>query len=520
MSETMVNAKPLAPVDELSEWRTEAFEALRAALLRTGYTDSILHFAEGVAPAMFDHLRLPLVNRALERRGDAAATLARLFAYDDAIEPRTLQGLLGTECYGVLESSGILKTASSAADRVRSRFRLLPLEGLWILSDRFDAGTDCVMGPGPTTVQLIRLLPERVTGSVLDVGCGAGSLALVAASRGASPVIGVDLNARALETARFNARLNGLNVDFRQGDLLQPVIHDSFDLIVAQPPYVSHPPGVPATTYLHGGPQGDEIAMRLISDLPRVLSPTGRALILMDTAVRKGDLLSNRIRLLLHDAPVDLVVLAAPGASADLQSIGYALLDSAEVGSEYSAAVRRYRDHMDALGIEEFRHCLAMLRAHIGGPRTGGRFTIQLRVRTLPKRAATLERILAGLDLAALDDGALRRRAVRAASGALWVEERQGLDPASESTNCVRFAPDDILLDQEISEAGRTLIEVLHEEATIDAAIARYAAVCDAAPDEVSGHVLDFVREGLSRGTLEGAPAATEHGCAPGLQEG
>jgi methylase of polypeptide subunit release factors len=67
--------------------------------------------------------------------------------------------------------------------------------------------------------------------------------------------------------------LNGLQADFRQKSLLALVIRESFDLVLAQPPYVPHPPSLPAT-YLYGG-QGDEIAMRLISDLGRVLNPRG-----------------------------------------------------------------------------------------------------------------------------------------------------------------------------------------------------------------------------------------------------
>jgi SAM-dependent methyltransferase len=359
------------------------------------------------------------------------------------------------------------------------------------------------MGPGPTTLQLVRLLPAQPTGAVLDFGCGAGTIALVAASRGAPVAIGTDINARAIEIARFNAQLNGLEADFRYGDLLEPVAGIPFDLVVAQPPYVSHPPGIATTTYLHGGPRGDEIAMRLVPEVARALAPGGRALILMDDAVRKGDLLSGRLRDLLGDAPVDLVILAAPGASADLQSIGYALLDSPRLGDDYSVAVRRYRDHLDDLGVEEFRHCLALLRVHSDHTRSGGRFTIQLRVRSLPKDDGTLNGILASLDLAALDDDTLRHRTVRAWSGARWVEERLGPNPASDANHFVRYPTGDFHLDHELSEAGRTLIEVLESTETIDAAVHRYARICDAPPDEVREHVIDFVREGLSRGTLE-----------------
>ncbi len=52
----------------------------------SGYDESILRFTEAAARGMFDHLRLPLVNRALEKRGDPAEILARLFAYDDSAD--------------------------------------------------------------------------------------------------------------------------------------------------------------------------------------------------------------------------------------------------------------------------------------------------------------------------------------------------------------------------------------------------------------------------------------------------
>jgi hypothetical protein len=106
----------------------------------------------------------------------------------------------------------------------------------------------------------------------------------------------------------------------------------------------------------------------------------------------------------------------------------------------------------------------------------------------------------------------LRRRTVRAAGRAQWVDERETLDRTIEPTSYARFPSDDFLLDQEISEAGRTLIETLSAESTIDDAIDRYATICGATPEEVGDHVLDFVREGLSRGTLEAGIAARQHG--------
>ena len=56
---------------------------------------------------------------------------------------------------------------------------------LWLLSDSLAAGRDAVMGPGGGTEHLARLSRRPFNGAALDVGCGAGSLALIAARAGA-----------------------------------------------------------------------------------------------------------------------------------------------------------------------------------------------------------------------------------------------------------------------------------------------------------------------------------------------
>ena len=73
-------------------------------------------------------------------------------------------------------------------------------------------------------------------------------------------MIGTDINPRAIALARANATLNGIgNVEFRAGNLYEPVQGDEFDLIVSQPPYYPALPGS-EKTFLHGGPRGDELS--------------------------------------------------------------------------------------------------------------------------------------------------------------------------------------------------------------------------------------------------------------------
>jgi SAM-dependent methyltransferase len=68
---------------------------------------------------------------------------------------------------------------------------------------------------------------------VLDLACGTGNAALLAAQRGAR-VVGVDAAPRLLDVARERARSLEVQAEFRQGDLLGlPVADDSADVVLS-----------------------------------------------------------------------------------------------------------------------------------------------------------------------------------------------------------------------------------------------------------------------------------------------
>jgi release factor glutamine methyltransferase len=131
---------------------------------------------------------------------------------------------------------------------------------------------------------------------VLDVGTGSGALAMVAARRG-TRVTAVDMSWRAVFTARLNAWLAGLPVRTRHGNLFAPVRGRSFDLILANPPYVPSPLGGPAP---HGaarawdaGQDGRLVLDRICAEAPSLLRPGGVLLIV-------HSVLSNPGRTLVH----------------------------------------------------------------------------------------------------------------------------------------------------------------------------------------------------------------------------
>jgi SAM-dependent methyltransferase len=69
--------------------------------------------------------------------------------------------------------------------------------------------------------------------AVLDLACGMGNAALFAAARGAH-VVGVDAASRLLEVARQRAGVSGLDVDVRQGDLVDlPLADGEVDVVLS-----------------------------------------------------------------------------------------------------------------------------------------------------------------------------------------------------------------------------------------------------------------------------------------------
>jgi len=486
----------LLDVEALASLPDRHLVALREALRAAGYDGRFLAAAEGIAPRRFDAVRLPLVQAWLAEQDGPASVMARLFGYRDAVGRDDVIRCLDPELGAALERSGALVAEGG---RLRSRLRLVPLGRAWIASDESDARHDPVMGPGATTLELLDALPRAMPPRVLDVGCGAGSLAIAAALRGAQKVVATDLDPRAVALTGWNARLNDVEVDAREGDLLAPVLAEQFDLVVAQPPFVPRPPDVEATTYLHGGARGDELALRLLGQLPAVLAPGGRALVLMDSAPENGEVALDRIRAALRDGPMQLSIVSAPGHGKHDLALGYAAAADASLGPHYAEAARRYHAHLEALGIEQTRHVLVVLRKPPPGepswalsvePRSGKLYDAQ-----------ALARMDAALALATLAPADLRARRVRPPEGSRIVHI-QPFDPTQPVE--LRFvAPGSRTPDQELSEASAHLLDLATRTDDVGALVDAYAQACSDEPERVESAVLDFLRRALVSGMLE-----------------
>ena len=135
------------------------------------------------------------------------------------------------------------------------------------------------------TVLLLPFAAEPGAGRLLEVGCGNGELSLAAARAGWS-VVATDRNPHALARLVERARAGGERVAPVRTDLAAGL--RTFDRILANPPYLPTSPGERdpdrwTNLALDGGPDGLDVARRIVAGLRDHLAPGGRAFLLLSS---------------------------------------------------------------------------------------------------------------------------------------------------------------------------------------------------------------------------------------------
>ena len=305
---------------------------LRADLAQSGWgVESVEALLGPVAAAALQReLRAPalrVVRRALVAGAGAASTssaanapqgsdvagykvavLTALFMLGEPVGADALETALPrTGVAGALAIGLVVPTQSvSGEQRYAPAVDLRPHEAedahgsvrWWVASDLGELVTgqalapDHVLGIGRAGLTLAALTPRKPVETALDlgVGCGIQTLYLL---RHVRQVVATDISTRALEFTAFNVALAGVDsarVQLRQGNLLEPVAGQRFDLIVSNPPFVITPPsvrqaGLPLMEYRDaGGP----ILPALVRGLEDHLNPDGVAIMLGNWEHREG----------------------------------------------------------------------------------------------------------------------------------------------------------------------------------------------------------------------------------------
>lgn len=140
-------------------------------------------------------------------------------------------------------------------------------------------------------------LPVPAGGSVLEIGCGAGVIALTAAKRGAAAVLATDVNAEAVANCRANAERHKLSdiVTARLSDVFSAVAADErFDLIFWNCPYFAAGRNEDDPLECSVFDPGYESIGRYLRDAREHRLPQGRVLLSFSKTLGNQDLLLER----------------------------------------------------------------------------------------------------------------------------------------------------------------------------------------------------------------------------------
>ncbi|WLI91332.1 class I SAM-dependent methyltransferase [Massilia sp. R2A-15] len=267
--------------------RHGALLELGRALARTGYR----HVT--VTPATH--------QRVLRRDPVGAASLADIFGWSRRFRACELPQPM----MELMQAAGV---ACADGDGWRSAVRVTSLDGQLYLHSAFPTSAANAVFFGPDTYRFLRALgqePDRPVARAIDIGCGSGAAAIAIALRWPNAeVLAVDINDEALRLAAVNAELAGAaNVRTLHSDLLSGV-DGSFDLIVANPPYLLDPS---ERAYRHGGGElGAGLSLAIVDAALGRLAPGGRLLLYTGVAIVDGaDPFLARIAPVLDRAGVD-----------------------------------------------------------------------------------------------------------------------------------------------------------------------------------------------------------------------
>ena len=159
--------------------------------------------------------------------------------------------------------------------------------------------------PSTVSVLLAASLEVEEDSVVVDVGCGSGVLAIVAAKLGAKKVYGTDAAEDTVEVASANAEAQGVGdiTTFFKGDMFEPLPSDlEADVVIGD---VSGIPDEFAKASgwfpsgLSGGPSGAELPMRMLHEAKNLLRRGGK-LFLPTGSLQDEDSIMEKAKSVFH----------------------------------------------------------------------------------------------------------------------------------------------------------------------------------------------------------------------------
>jgi hypothetical protein len=293
------------------------FDRTRDVLEEAGYTDNGVIQALGINEfSAIGGSDLPVLLRRT-KRGTPLDTLIRLFLLEVPVDVQALRKAIQPLQLETWVHAGIAEVDGGS---VVATLKLLPYRNLLLAFDlprrlQTAFGHDYVMGVGRSSLTLANLTVRRQARLTLDLGAGCGIQALLAAGH-SDRIMAVDRNSRAVMISAFNAKLSGItNIECLEGDFFEPVLGQTFDLIISNPPFVISP----EMRYLYrdSGMHGDQVSRKIAQEAPQFLSEGGYCQVLCNWADYTGEDWRVRLATWFDRAGCDVWVLRSETRDAE-----------------------------------------------------------------------------------------------------------------------------------------------------------------------------------------------------------
>jgi SAM-dependent methyltransferase len=207
---------------------------------------------------------------------------------------------------------------------------------------------------------------ELPVGRTLDLGTGNGILALAAAKHSGS-VVATDLNARARQFCEFNAALNGINnLEFREGNSFEPVAGESFDLILANPPFFVTPSV--RHVFSDNSMELDGFCRTLIRQTPEHLNENGYCQMIIEWVQVKGQPWRERLAEWFNSSGCDVWVLSTYKRSAAEYAMIRVMEDRDQMASpaDQAATSTQWQAYFENNEVESIHGGVLVMRRRAG----------------------------------------------------------------------------------------------------------------------------------------------------------
>lgn len=489
-------------------------DRLRADLEAAVFTVSRLEALWGAdaAAALGRGHRVP-ARRALDRLADfdPAVILARVFLLGDEVAVADLERAFPTLGVSGAQQLGLVDETTRALLDLRP-YAFTDQWGeanWWIVSDLGELvlghalPEDHVLGVGGASLTLSSLQLPRSARVALDLGTGCGIQAMHA-SRHAGRVVATDILPRALELARLNAALNGIRtIEFRLGDLFEPVRGERLDYLVSNPPFVITPreEGVPTYQYRDGGRVGDGLVAEVIAGAADALAPGGIAQLLGNWEYRDGEDGLQRVGEWLDAAGLDGWVVEREVQDPALYAQTWVRDGGTRAGAEFDALENAWLSDFESRGVTAVGFGYLLLRRPADGTSVRLRRLERLDGPVAPGLGAHLDATLSAFDQqAALDDAALGRLTLTVAPD---VTEERHYWPGDEHPAVINLRQGGGFgRSYPLGTALAAVVGACDGELSVAAICAAVAELLEVEFDAVLAEVLPGIREFLTVGML------------------